>query len=255
MEDGSIDLVVTSPPYDNLRDYNGYHFPFQDIARELYRVMKKGGVVVWVVGDQTVNGSETGTSFRQALYFMEVGFNLHDTMIWNKKSCRYPETNRYYPVFEYMFVFSVGAPITTNLIIDRRNIYSGSKVARKSQMRTKCGKMKENSAYRKDRNRKVKDIGVRFNIWNINVSASGDDKIAMKHPGTFSEQLVFDHIKSWSNANDIVYDTFMGSGTTAKMAIILQRKYIGSEISEKYCQLAEKRIQNEKKQERFDLAV
>lgn len=255
MDDDSIDLVVTSPPYDNLRDYKGYHFPFEDIAKSLYRVMKEGGVVVWVVGDQTVNGSETGTSFRQALYFMEVGFNLHDTMIWNKKSCRYPETNRYYPVFEYMFIFSKGKASTTNLIADRRNIYSGSKVARKSQIRTKCGKMKENSAYRKNKNRRIKNYGVRFNIWDISVSASNDDKIAMSHPATFPEWLASDHIKSWSNVNDIVYDPFIGSGTTAKMAIVLQRKYIGSEISSEYCQLAEKRIQNEKSQGRFNLAV
>ena len=84
MPDGVIDLVITSPPYDDLRNYKGYSFDFESIAKELFRVVKEGGVVVWVVGDATVDGSETGTSFRQALFFKEVGFNLHDTMIYMK---------------------------------------------------------------------------------------------------------------------------------------------------------------------------
>ena len=86
MPDGFIDLTVTSPPYDNLRAYSGYSFDFEAVAKELYRVTKQGGVVIWVVGDATIKGSETGTSFRQALFFKEIGFNLHDTMIYAKNS-------------------------------------------------------------------------------------------------------------------------------------------------------------------------
>jgi DNA modification methylase len=104
--DGSVDLVLTSPPYDNLRTYNGYNFDFEGIAKELHRVTKDGGVIVWVVGDATIKGSETGTSFKQALYFKEIGFNLHDTMIYHKNNYPPLTHNRYEQCFEYMFVFS-----------------------------------------------------------------------------------------------------------------------------------------------------
>ena len=153
MELDSIDLTVTSPPYDNLRTYNGYTFDFEAIATLLYRVTKPGGVVVWVVGDATINGSETGTSFRQALYFMECGFNLHDTMIWKKAGFRYPDSSRYNPVFEYMFIFSHGAPARMNFIRDKKNFHVGSKVARESQNRDKDGKLSHNSAWKLNRNK------------------------------------------------------------------------------------------------------
>ena len=244
MDDDSIDLVVTSPPYDNLRDYQGYHFPFEDIARSLFRVMKKGGVVVWVVGDQTVNGSETGTSFRQALYFNEIGFNLHDTMVWNKMSqaCHDYRNKRYKQEFEYMIILSNGKPKTYNEICDRE-VKNAGKIIKKSSKR------KADGTIRKYREIKLKDKHARSNIWCFEVERRS------KHPAPFPEALVYDHIKSWSNVGDIVYDPFMGSGTTANVAIILQRKYIGSEISSEYCQLAEKRIQNEKRQDRFNLTV
>jgi len=237
--DKSVDLVVTSPPYDNLRIYHGYTFDFEGIAQQLYRIVKVGGVVVWVVGDATINGSETGTSFKQALYFKEIGFNLHDTMIWDKKSCRYPETNRYYPVFEYMFVLSKGAPETFNPFQDRKNIYTGSKVARKKQMRKTNGEMLENSAYRNDKDRRIKNYGVRFNVWRIDVSATEGEK---EHPATFALDLARDHILSWSNEGDLVLDPMCGSGTTCVAAKRLRRHWIGIEISEKYCDLARRRV-------------
>ena len=113
-----IDLTVTSPPYDNLRAYNGYSWDFESVAQELYRITKDGGVVVWVVGDATIKGSETGTSFKQALYFKEIGFKLHDTMIY--QSDKPPLThNRYEQKFEYMFVFSKGRPKTFNPIMEK----------------------------------------------------------------------------------------------------------------------------------------
>ena len=127
LKNESIDLVVTAPPYDNLRTYNGFVFEFESVARELYRVVKEGGVVVWIVSDGVENGSETGTSFKQALYFKEIGFNLHDTMIWKKESCAFPEETRYYPNFEYMFVFSKGKPKSIHLIEDRKNLWGGHK--------------------------------------------------------------------------------------------------------------------------------
>jgi len=241
MEENSVDLVVTSPPYDNLRDYKGYTFNFEGIAKELFRVVKDGGVVVWVVGDATIDGSETGTSFKQALYFKEIGFNLHDTMIYRKTGCPFPEQNRYYPIFEYMFIFSKGKPKTTNLIKDRKNIYAGAKVARKAHARQVDGSVKENSAQRIDPNRVLKNIGVRYNIWEITSSRNANSGTG-NHPAIFSEKLAEDHIISWSNKGDLVLDPMCGSGTTCKMAKLLNRDFIGIEISPEYCKIAEERL-------------
>lgn len=234
MPDCFIDLTVTSPPYDGLRKYNGYSFPFEDIAKELYRVTKEGGVVVWVVNDGTEGGSETGTSFRQALYFKEIGFNLHDTMIWKKETFALPESTRYYPIFEYMFILSKGAPKTTNLIADRRNLWSGTKIH--GTYRKKDGSIQERSSTWKEV--VCKDYGVRFNVWEITTEKQN----RTGHPAVFPLQLAADHIKSWSNEGDLVYDCFLGSGTTALAAHKTKRHFIGSEISEEYYNIAKSRI-------------
>jgi site-specific DNA-methyltransferase (adenine-specific) len=231
MPNGLIDLTVTSPPYDNLRDYNGYSFDFEAIAKELYRVTKDGGVVVWVVGDSTVKGSESGTSFRQALYFKEIGFNLHDTMIYQKHNFSNPSSNRYHQIFEFMFVLSRGKPATFNPIKDRRNIEAN-----------KVGSWGKNTSRQQDgsfveRAKKVNtEFGMRYNIWRIKT------EMRPLHPAPFPEQLANDHIITWSNESDIVYDPFMGSGTTAKMAVLNNRNYIGSEISEGYVDICTKRL-------------
>ena len=235
MPNNFIDLTVTSPPYDNLRNYNGYSFPFEEIAKELYRVTKIGGVVVWVVGDATVNGSESGTSFKQALFFMECGFRLHDTMIYRAKKA--PLThNRYEQEFEYMFVFCKGKPKIINLITDRKN-----KDARDGDNGTNRLK---NGELLKLKRGGYGEFGRRINIWEYNIGKghSTSDAEAHKHPAIFPEKLAKDHIYTWSNKNDLVYDCFGGSGTTAKMAHLQKRNWILSEISEEYCQLAEKRI-------------
>jgi len=231
MPDNFIDLTVTSPPYDGLRTYNGYSFPFEEIANELYRVTKKGGVVVWVVGDATVKGSETGTSFRQALYFKEIGFNLHDTMIW-EKTAMLPTQDRYYAIFEYMFVFSKGKPNTMNFIEDKQNT-AGGRVQKKDKCINKGKQETGEGAFVR------KDFGRRTNIWRIPI---GKNKETKGHPAPFPEQLANDHIISWSNEGDIVYDPFAGSGTTGKMAILNKRKCIMSEISSEYCEIIRKRL-------------
>jgi DNA modification methylase len=226
MPSNSIDLTVTSPPYDNLRTYNGFTFDFEGIAQELYRLTKDGGVVVWIVGDATVKGSETGTSFKQALYFMECGFNLHDTMIYEKNSSSYPannKSNRYSQIFEYMLVFSKGKPILTNLIKDKANKWAGYKDF--------SGKLKN----------PVPEFSPRNNIWKY--TTSFNDKTG--HPAVFPEQLAYDHILSWSNEGDTVLDCFMGSGTTGKMAKQLNRNFIGIEISQEYLDIAKQRINND----------
>ena len=235
MPDNFIDLTVTSPPYDNLRTYNGYCFDFENVAKELFRVTKQGGVVVWVVGDATVNGSETGTSFKQALYFKECGFNLHDTMIWNKGTFTAVGalTSRYAPVFEYMFVLSKGGQKTFNPIKDRKNKHFG---------RTKHGTFRQEDGSTKPLTsigKPIAEYSQRFNIWNVSAEKSNSNRL---HPAMFPEQLANDHILSWSNEGDLIYDPFMGSGTTAKMAIVNKRNWIGSEISEEYCRIIEQRI-------------
>lgn len=233
LPDACIDLTVTSPPYDNLRKYNGFAWDAEGLIRELYRVTKPGGVVVWVVSDATVNGSETGTSLRQALAFKDAGFNLHDTMIWKKTCVAFPETTRYYPGFEYMFVFSKGSPKAVHLIEDRPNKYAGTTVHgtnRKTDGTTVAVKPKTG--------RKIKRIGVRFNVWEM----PGAKNNKTGHPAVFPERLVTDHIISWSNLGDVVLDPFMGSGTTAIAAIKNGRKYIGFEISEEYYQIARERV-------------
>lgn len=236
--DFSVDLTITSPPYDNLRDYKGYSFDFEIIAKELYRVTKNGGVVVWVVGDATIKGSETGTSFKQALFFKEIGFNLHDTMIWNKGNFTAVGTlkYRYAPVFEYMFVLSKGNINTFNPIKDKINKHAGSKAH--GTIRQKDGTTKRIVSHNK---KVISKFGQRFNIWEIQNIGNRN----VKHPATFPEKLVNDHIISWSNKGDIVLDPLCGSGTTCKMAVKNNRKFIGIEISEEYCKIANKRLEQQ----------
>lgn len=235
MPDGVIDLTVTSPPYDNLRTYNGYEFDFEPIARELYRVTKKGCVVVWVVADATINGSETGTSFKQALYFKEIGFNLHDTMIYRKENYAPLTHKRYEQEFEYMFVLSKGKPNTFNpILVDC--IHAG-KVIKKSRSTYEAGiRQREESDKQAKPTGDKKQMG---NVWSYKV---GGGKSA-NHVAQFPLQLATDHIKTWSNEGDLIYDCFMGSGTTAKAAHKLKRRWIGSEISSEYVELANKRLE------------
>lgn len=235
--DNSIDLTVTSPPYDNLRTYNGYTFDFEAIAAQLWRVTKPGGVVVWVAGDATINGSETGTSFRQALRFMELGFNLHDTMIYEKSHISYPDDTRYYQVTEYMFVLSKGAPAAFSPICDRRNTYKMPWGGLTS--RDKDGELKARKSYHKGL-----DFGPRYNIWRYHQGSgfTTQDTAAYNHPAIFPEALARDHILSWSNPGDVVLDPMMGSGTTGKMALLTGRRFVGIDISAEYVELARQRI-------------
>lgn len=230
MSDGFVDVTVTSPPYDGLRTYNGYSFPFKEIAKELFRVTKDGCVVVWIVGDATVKGSESGTSFKQALYFKEIGFNLHDTMIWQKTNpMPKMKTKRYFDVFEYMFIFSKGQPKTFNPILVDCKFGGKTYNSTTKNMGGENGRTKKNFILNSQRNKN--------NIWELAIAQN-----KTSHPAVFPEQIANDHIISWSNYGDLVYDPFMGSGTTAKMALLNKRNYIGSEISKEYCEIAEKRI-------------
>lgn len=231
MRDESVDLVVTSPPYDNLRTYNGYSFDFESVAQELSRVLKPGGVIVWVVGDATISGSETGTSFRQALHFKSLGLNLFDTMIWEKTG-RLPTQDRYYAIFEYMFIFSKGKPKSLNFICDHKNVKSGQ-VREKDATINKGKRIKGNGTF------VTKEFSRRPNIWKIHNPSNKTG-----HPAIFPLQLAEDHVITWSNEGDLVYDPFAGSGTTGLAAKKLNRLFIGSEISSEYAEIANNRIAN-----------
>jgi len=240
IEDGSVDLTVTSPPYDGLRKYKnslewGPHV-WTYALESLLRITKDGGVVVWIVSDATRDGSESGTSFEQALFAREIGFNLHDTMIWRKQT--FTDTGslrvRYGGVFEYMFVFSKGKPKTFNPIKDRE-----TKGPRKKHgtVRQSDGTTKKQSSIGKVYSNK---LAQRFNVWDINTECSNRLRC---HPAQFPEQIANDHIVSWSNEGDTVFDPFMGSGTTGKMAVLNGRKFIGIEKVEDYFNIAKTRIE------------
>jgi len=232
--DNCIDLVVTSPPYGDLRDYRGFVFNSEKIARELFRIIANGGVVVWVVGDKVEKGSESGISFQQALYFKSVGFCLYDTMIYQKDGAPYPSQRRYMQEFEYMFIFSKNVPKTFNPL-KVRSIWYG--VKKGSTYRQKEGGTKRKSI-------NINEYKIIGNIWKIpcGYMKGSKDIITFEHPASFPDKLAIDHIVSWSNKNDIVLDPMCGSGTTCVAAKMLVRKYIGIDISKKYCEISRKRL-------------
>lgn len=236
----SIDLILTSPPYDNLRDYKGFSFDFESIADELFRVLKNGGVMVWIVGDAVIKGSESLSSFRQALYFQQLGLNIHDTMIYQKNNFSNPSKTRYHQVFEYMFIISKGSPKTFNPLIDRKNVYAGYTTLGENTTRKKDG------GFSTQKKRVISEFGMRYNIWKGNTSGQENMCKAIKHPATFPLWLARDHILSWSNENDLVLDPFMGSGTTGVACKQLGRKFIGCEIESSYLDFAKERINSTK---------
>jgi len=248
-EDNYIDLTVTSPPYDNLRDYKGYSFDFEGIAKELFRVTKDGGVVVWIVGDETRNFGESLTSFRQALYFNEIGFKLLDTMIYLKKCYppAYPNLKRYAGVFEYMFILLKGKrPKIFNPLMEDKSLAS-MKDGAVSGYRQKDGSVIKKKIFSMGKKKQ------KTNVWEyLPGRHSGEDIKKFLHPATFPNELAKDHILSWSNEGDTVFDPFTGSGTTLKMAERLGRKWIGIEMSEEYCEIAKARIEHEREQLKMD---
>ena len=244
--DNSIDLTLTSPPYDNLRTYKGFVFPFEEIVKELYRVTKDGGIVVWVVNDSTIRGSETGTSFKQVLYFKEIGFNIHDTMIF-KKTNPIPQIyrKRYNGIFEYMFVFSKGKVKTHNPIkVDCLHV--GLDLNGTTYKNYSKGEQK-----RKKMAKPVKKQKIKGNIWEYVVGKKLEDQEAKRHPAPFPCALARDHINSWTKEGDTVLDPMSGSGTTCISALKLGRNYIGIDISKEYCNIARNRIATYEQQPRL----
>lgn len=242
----SIDLVITSPPYDDLRDYSGsliWDFNvFKKIAKKLKRVLKPGGVIVWVVGDKTKNGNKSLTSFKQSIFFQDIGFNIYDVIIYEKSGTGPPHPNRYFNSFEYMFIISKGKPSTINILKDKPNKWAGHSTFSSITRREKDGTLTKKGV------KIINEFGARTNIWKY-VNGKGfstKDKIAYKHPAIFPEKLVEDHIRSWSNENDIVLDIFGGSGTTAKVASKLNRNWIYIDKLKEYCEIAEIRLKDGK---------
>lgn len=235
----SIDLIVTSPPYDGLRNYKGFDFEFEKIACELFRVIKTGRCVVWVVSDATVNGTETGTSFSQALFFKKIGFNIHDTMIFRKIN-PIPQIyrKRYSNEFEYMFVFSKGSvEIHNPILVDC--IHAGLKLNG-----TTYKNYSKNEQIRIKNANPVKAQKIKGNIWEYVVGKNKEDQEAKNHPAPFPCALAKDQIVSWSNEGDIILDPMCGSGTTCREAVRLGRNYIGIDISLEYCEIARTRIES-----------
>jgi len=233
---GSFDLTVTSPPYDDLREYGGYTFDFEGIATQLLRVTKDGGVVVWIVNDQTIDGDESGTSFRQALYFKSIGFKLHDTMIWHKPGASNPSVVRYNQTFEYMFILAKGTPVTFNGLRDRRNKWRG---------RFGAGTVREwdgSMAHTKVDKVQYGEFGLRDNVWNVLMANQENICQPNAHPAMFSKALARDHVLSWSNPGDKVLDSMCGSGTTGVACAELGRDFVGIELDAGYCEIARKRI-------------
>lgn len=235
----SVDLTVTSPPYDNLRDYQGYEFRFEDIAKGLYRVTKRGGVVVWVVGDKIVKGSRTMTSFRQGLYFQEIGFQIHDVMIYQKKNTPFMRGNAYTNCYEFMFILTKGSPAIFNPI-KVPTARNGFEMLTHNKLADGVNKkvLKE-----------LKKEKTRTNIWSYAVGLGGttSDKIAFDHPAVFPERLAAEHILSWTNPDDLVFDPMCGSGTTCKMAMLHGRDYLGVDVAEEYVRLARQRLKDASK--------
>jgi len=246
--DEVIDLTVTSPPYDNLRNYNGFSFQVEEIIKELLRVTKKGGVVAWIVADATINATETGTSFKQALAFMEAGWNLHDTMIFRKKN-PIPQIyrKRYNNEFEYMFIFSKGVVKTHNPILVEC-LHAG--------LQLNGTTYKNYSKNLQKRQKLAKPVGthkMKGNIWEYVVGKRKEDQDAKAHSAPFPCQLANDHIISWTNPGDLVLDPMCGSGTICKMAKILGRDFIGIDISDEYCEVAKQRIKSKIVEEELTL--
>ena len=241
----SVDLILTSPPYDQLREYHGYAFDFPAIAAQLYRVLKPGGVIVWVVGDQTKDGSESGTSFRQALHFMSLGLNLHDTMIYEAAGTGAKGSRlSYWQGFEYMFVLSKSKPKTINLLRDRPNTKRPGTI-QSTRRRREGGEMRVPEYF------EVSLLGNRTNIWRY--ATGHGHSFCENHPAPFPEALARDHILSWSNPGDLVLDPFVGSGTTAKQCVLLERNCIGIDISTEYIALAQRRVEQAQMQIRMPL--
>jgi site-specific DNA-methyltransferase (adenine-specific) len=238
-----IDLTVTSPPYDNLRNYNGYTFDCENIAQELYRITKIGGVLVWVVGDKINNGNRSLTSFRHAITFQEAGFNIHDVMIYRKKNTPFMRSNAYTNCYEFMFVCSKGSPKTFNPLMEKTARHGFEMLVYN----------KGADGVNKKVLKELKSEKVRTNIWDYAVGLGGstNDKEAFKHPAIFPEKLAEDHILTWTNANDLVFDPMCGSGTTCKMARLHGRQYLGCDISAQYVTIARHRIESMEKESVF----
>ncbi len=232
-EEPCIDLTVTSPPYDNLRNYNGYKFDAGAMLSAIFKVTKQGGVCVWVVGEK-INGGRSLTSFDHAFMGRDVGWTVHDVMIYQKKNTPFMRSNGYTNCYELMIVFSNGKPKTFNRLMEptRRNGWETAVFG------------KGPDAVNRKRPVELKTEKTRNNIWQYAVGLGGttSDKIAFQHPAVFPERLAEDHILSWSNPGDMVLDPMCGSGTTCKMAEMNGRKWVGIDMSPEYIDIARQRI-------------
>jgi site-specific DNA-methyltransferase (adenine-specific) len=246
LPDGSISFTLTSPPYDGLRKYGGHTFDFEAVAKELYRITMSGGTVVWIVQDQVVNGGETGTSFEQVLYFKSIGFRLHSTMLMVINCGKLPHRTRYVPLHHYAFVLSKERPRYVNLIRDRHNLTKAKR--REWYARRENGEVVSGRQSPRD----TPPVSEGGNVWHYNVgyNQTTKDKDAFTHPALMPEEMAEDHIVSWSRPGDLVFDPFCGAGTTCKMALLNNRRYLGMEIHKPYQELAIRRVDDARAEHR-----
>ena len=233
--DGDVDLILTSPPYDNLRKYGGQEFNFSEMADACAAALKPGGVIVWIVADETINGSESGSSFRHALAFMDLGLKLHDTMIWHKCPHRIFKHDRHINAFEYMFVFSKGVPNTIKKIWDVPVKSSGAKMNNYS---LRSNPNHDDLVHFSGKPRRFESFTSRSNVWYNCPRSQHECNINSKHPAVFPMSLAKDHVRTWTNVGDLVVDPMCGSGTTVRAAMELERRGFGAEIHPEYAALA-----------------
>jgi site-specific DNA-methyltransferase (adenine-specific) len=242
LPDNCIPLTVTSPPYDKLRRYGGQRWSFETfekVARQLFRLTMPGGVVLWVVQDGTVDGSLTGTSARQWLYFQQIGFDLNSVLILATRGWR-SQTSRYANQFHFGFVLSKGRPRAFHPIRDRINSTAGQRL--RCSRRSASGEAV--TTYNGDR--RLGLHGYRANVWFYDVGGgkSTKDRYASRHEALMPEQMARDLIISWSRPGDLIFDPFCGAATTCKMALLSHRHYLGIEAHALYYRLALRRMRD-----------
>lgn len=238
--DNSVDIVVTSPPYDGIRDYNGFNFDLHETGRGLIRILKEGGIVAMVIQDQTKNFGKTLTSFKTIIDWCDnIGFKLFECVIYRKHGSEGAWwTNRFRVDHEYMPIFLKGEkPQYFNKENLKVPSIHGGKVMTGSGSRRTDGKTNARVT------RPINTMKCRGTIWNY-LMAGDKDPIKRQHPAPFPDQIPLDFIECFCPPGGVVLDPFMGSGSTAVAAKKLNRKYIGFDTSEEYIKIAHARLRN-----------
>ena len=241
LPDECIDFVITSPPYDALRDYNGYKLDLHGLGVELLRVLKDGGICVMVIQDSTRDFAKSLTSFRTIVDWCDnIGFRLFECNIYNRQGTEGAWWKKRFRVdHEYMPIFLKGK---RPQYFDKENIKipskHGGKIMTGANIRTKNGQ----TGSRKVKINPTKCPGTVMTFGN---TCGGESKLKSKHPAVFPNMLAYDMIECFCPEDGTVLDPFNGSGTTTLAAKCLGRNYIGIDVSEEYNKIARERLETE----------